>query len=417
MTWRISSNGRLERLVVFLGREAVPVGELVFQGAGRKRTALFRYARSWLEDVERRRPLSLVGLPLVAKAKDGTPYEVPLPFYDAAPDGWGKSVLEAAYPMQVFGMGEFLAAAGDERIGELRFGHDPSEGPEQWGPHAPSVVLPDGSESLEDLVLAAEAVDAGQAKPRHLAMLLRDSADQGGARPKARLRHQGVDWIAKFKAWGDGFDNPRMEAVCLSLADACGIVPPEHHIQHVAGRSVLLVRRFDRTATGERVGYMSAATLVKAEPGTYSTNWTYATLASAARQSGIVPCEAELFRRMLFNCAVHNTDDHLRNHAFLRGDDGRWRLSPVFDVVPNASKTMVLRPSPDVEATADIDVAFKAWPKFLLTQEQALEIRQQVEDGMRRLPEMLDLHKVSAHDRETLAPLLPTLGTQTTPRP
>jgi len=377
MAWRISKQGRLERLVVFLGETAIPVGELLFQGNGKIRSSIFRYAKSWLEHPDRR-PLYPLGLPLRAKAKDSTPYELPLPLYDAAPDGWGRAVLEAAYPMQVFGMGEFLAAAGDNREGELRFGSEAPDGPEIWTPTEPNINLPDGSETLESLMLAAEAVEAGQATRHHLSLLLRSSTDIGGARPKAQLRHEGEDWIAKFKAWGDGFDNPRIEAACLSLAEECGIETPPHRLLEVAGRSVLLVRRFDRARDGQRLGYLSAASLAKVPPGTYMTNWTYADLAAAAREIGIIPCEIELFRRMLFNCAIHNTDDHLRNHAFIR-DNAGWRLSPVFDILPNNQKTMVLRPARTIEATVDITTAFAAWPKFHLSLEQAKEIRDGLE--------------------------------------
>jgi serine/threonine-protein kinase HipA len=405
MAWQISSSGRLERLVVFLGDEARPVGELVFQGAGRLRTSLFRYARTWLENRDARRPLYPVELPLRGKAKDSTPYELPLPLYDAAPDGWGRSVLEVAYPNQVFGLGEFLAASGDNRSGELRFGSDPAAGPEVWVPGDAGIDLPVGTETLEDLAIAAEAMDAGQASGHHLRLLLRASADTGGARPKAHLRHEGGDWIAKFKTWGDGFDNPRMEAVCLSLAKECGIETPPHQFVEVAGRSILLVHRFDRRDDGVRLGYMSASSLVKVPPSTYMTDWTYADVAAAARSAGIAPCEAELFRRMLFNCLIHNTDDHLRNHAFIR-DEAGWRLSPVFDIVPNNQPAMVLRPSRDVAATADINVAFGAWPKFLLSEEQAYESRDEVERGTQKLPEMLDRFEVTAKDRDTLAPLL-----------
>ena len=408
MAWRISKAGRLERLIVFLGGEARPVGELVFQGAGRLRTSLFRYAKTWLDDGDVHRPLYPVELPLRNKAKDSTPYELPLPLYDAAPDGWGRSVLEVAYPNQVFGLGEFLAASGDNRSGELRFGCGPAAGPEVWMPGEPGIAMPQGTETLEDLAIAAEAVDAGDASAHHLRLLLRASADTGGARPKAHLRHKGGDWIAKFKTGGDGFDNPRMEAVCLSLAEECGIETPPHEFVEVAGRSVMLVHRFDRADDGARLGYMSAATLVKAPPSTYTTDWTYADVAAAARSVGIAPCEAELFRRMLFNCIIHNTDDHLRNHAFIR-DAGGWRLSPVFDIVTNNQSAMVLRPSRNVPATVDIDVAFEAWPKFLLSKEQADEIRDEVKRGMRKLPEILDQFEVAAKDRATLAPLVPAI--------
>jgi serine/threonine-protein kinase HipA len=90
---------------------------------------------------------------------------------------------------------------------------------------------------------------------------------------------------------------------------------------------------------------MSAATLTKADPTRYATDMSYAEIAIKARSAGIVPCEEELFRRLLFNCRVHNTDDHLRNHAFIPRD-GQWGLSPVFDAAPNRAPRLVLRPAP-----------------------------------------------------------------------
>jgi len=86
----------------------------------------------------------------------------------------------------------------------------------------------------------------------------------------------------------------------------------------------------------------------------------------------------------------------------------------VFDVVPNNRTTLVLRPARDIEATVSIDVAYPAWPSFRLTKEQASGIREQIEDGMRKLPEILDRFEVSSRDRQTLAPLLPT-GTALAP--
>ena len=411
MAWQTSKTGRLERLIVFLGNEARPVGELSFQGGGRIRTSLFRYARSWLED-NGRRPLYPIELPLRARAKDSTPYELPLPIYDASPDGWGRTVLEVAFPNRVFGMGELLAAAGDNRSGELRFGHDPIIGPEVWVPGHSEITMPDDTETIEDLAVAAEAVDSGKATGHHLSLLLRASADTGGARPKAHLRHEGGDWIAKFKSWGDGFDNPRMEAVCLSLAEECGIETPPHQFIEISGRSILLIQRFDRIDGGSRLGYMSAASLAKVPPSTYTTDWTYADVAAAARSAGIVPCEAELFRRMLFNCLIHNTDDHLRNHAFIR-DDAGWRLSPVFDVVPNKNPTLVLRPSRGSDATADINAAFDAWPKFLIEKGQAQTIRDEIETGVQKLPELLDKYEVSSKDRETVSEQVPDMKRST----
>jgi len=113
------------------------------------------------------------------------------------------------------------------------------------------MTIPDEGDTLEQLQAAAEAADAGTATARHLDLLFRKSGDLGGARPKATIWRDGLPWIAKFRAQGDAFDDPRVEAVCLSLARACGIHVTGHEVITVNRRSVLLVRRYDRGETGQ----------------------------------------------------------------------------------------------------------------------------------------------------------------------
>src|SRR5579859_5873622 len=113
MAWR-TSDDRLDWLVIFAtrGGQPVPMGALTFEGGNRVRQSFFRYARSWVERADAR-PASAVGVPLGAKAIPSTPFAVPLPFYDSMPDGWGKRILTLAFPNNIMGAGEFLAAAGD----------------------------------------------------------------------------------------------------------------------------------------------------------------------------------------------------------------------------------------------------------------------------------------------------------------
>jgi serine/threonine-protein kinase HipA len=329
---------------------------------------------------------------------------VPLPFLDAAPDGWGRAILAAAFPDQHFGDGEYLAAAGDERAGELRFGPTAEAPPERWvPPHRQAMSLPEEADTIEELQAAAEAVDEGKASPRHLELLFRKSGDLGGARPKAAIWRHGVPWIAKFRAQGDAFDDPRVEAACLTMAKACGIEVPEHEVIDVRGRSVLLVRRFDRGRPGERFGYSSAATMMGITTTGYATDATYASVATKARQQGVIPCEADLFRRMLFNCFIHNTDDHLRNHGFLR-DRGKWRLSPAFDLTAQRAQRLVLAPAAGVASAPDPVGAFEAHPAFGLDRSAAVAIYEEVVEGLRFARDALDTHGVSQRDREVLGP-------------
>ncbi|MBF0374825.1 MAG: HipA domain-containing protein [Alphaproteobacteria bacterium] len=303
-------------------------------------------------------------------------------------------------------MAEFLAAAGDDRVGDLGFGPTPESGPMQWVPRDdPRFAVPDGSESLDALLEASEAVDAGEATVTHLRRLFRSSADTGGARPKAHPQADGAEWIAKFRAWGDAFDDPKIEMVCLDLAERCRIEVPAHRLVDVAGRSVLLVKRFDRDGA-TRFGYMSAGTLMRAAPSTYETNVTYADLAAKARRTGIEPCEEAVFRRMLFNAFIHNTDDHLRNHGFRRIDGG-WRLAPAFDLVPCNKPAHVLAPAPGIAATPDPRAMLGSRAAFGLERKKAEETYSDIVDGLAALPLLLDRHEVGPTDRATVTGLMP----------
>ncbi len=400
--WRISK-GRIDRLVVFAGDAAAPVGELLFEGAGRggARQSIFRYARSWLTKKDAW-PLDPAGLALRRGAVSSLPHEVPLIFYDAAPDGWGRGVLRAAFPKQIFGMAEYLAASGTNRTGDLAFGFDENVGPERWVPDDPALKIPDGTETLADLLDAAAAVEEGRPRLHHLQMLCDSAVDFGGARPKAGIVDGDKSYIAKFPAMGDPFDDPRMEGVCLSLAEKCGIDVPKHLVVKVGEKSVLLVERFDRGANKERRGYMCAGTLVRHDPLSYSTNFSYSEVAIRAREAGITPCESDLFRRLLFNRFIHNTDDHLRNHGFYR-KGMTWELGPAFDLVPHRQVNPVMSAQPGAERVVDPLAAFEAHPHFRLTREKAARIYDEVVEGLKHLTQLMDDGDIVRKDRGVVA--------------
>ncbi len=248
--WELSEAGRIDKLFVFRRRGTghVVVGVLVFEGRGRVRRGRFQYASSYLRRDDRR-PIDPVSLQLTPRWRDASPFEVSLAFHDSGPDGWGKGIVDRAYPDLTLGMAEYLASGGSRRTGDLSYGPTPDR-PETWHPATPpSFGLPGDEDDVDMLLDAATAAEEGRASPSHLALLLR-SSDAGGARPKARLRRDGHDWIAKFPASGDRFDDPRMEAACLDVAEAAGIAVPERRLLRVSGRTVLLVRRFDRDEGG-----------------------------------------------------------------------------------------------------------------------------------------------------------------------
>jgi serine/threonine-protein kinase HipA len=408
--WRTSRTGRLDRLVVYRwqGEDYAPVGELTFEGTGRSRLGRFRYAGSLLR-AEGAEAIDPVGLPLVARSFATAPEEVPLAFHDAGPDGWGKEILTRAFPGSVLSMPEYLALGGRGRTGDLAFGPTPESGPETWVPSEPPLVgLPKETDDLEALMDAAAAVEAGDAEGHHFKLLLRNS-DVGGARPKARIRDEGRQWIAKFPTSMDRFDDPRVEAACLDVAEAAGFAVPRRKIVVAGGRAALFVERFDREEGigGRPFRYLSAATLLKQPSTAYGTERTYTDIAALGRTIGAKEAPAEIFGRLLLNAYLHNTDDHLRNHAFIdRG--GGWMPAPVFDLVPHPDKARhVPAPAPGVSPAWDVDAAFRSHAAFRLDTGTAEEIRDRVVQAACRLREFMDLREVSAADRRHLKDAFP----------
>ena len=162
----------------------------------------------------------------------------------------------------------------------------------------------------------------------------------GGARPKAVVRDDHDLWIAKLGCQDDRWNNPRVEHGMLTLARACGLNVADSRVETVAGRDVLLVRRFDRDWTPD--GYLrhrmvSALTLLRAGDSVGDRGeWSYLLLADEVRRASASPEDdlRELFGRICFNAAVSNLDDHPRNHAVL-AKERQWRLSPAFDLTPS----------------------------------------------------------------------------------
>ena len=167
----------------------------------------------------------------------------------------------------------------------------------------------------------------------------------GGARPKAVVENEAGLWIAKFNHPDDTWNSARVEHAMLILARACGLTTAESRVVEVAGRDVLLVKRFDREKT--QAGYLrarmiSALTLLRTED-TYQSRdkWSYVLLAEEVRRVCADPAQnaAELFRRMSFNALISNIDDHPRNHALI-AKETEWKLSPAYDLTPAVPVSM-----------------------------------------------------------------------------
>lgn len=272
---------------------------------------------------------------------------------DAAPDAWGRRVIEAKLkvPANSLPESEYLLHAGSDRVGALDIRTDIQ---------APAT---DGVGQIQDmgyLTEAAERIEMGLPIPARLDLIFAQGGSLGGARPKASVRDElGRLTLVKFPSRTDTFDVPLIETATLHLAMAAGLNVPDVHTRVLGDRRVMLIRRFDRYwpeeghgmaehadpvlapaagITERRMGFVSGLTLVGCDE-TESRTKGYADLAAAVRRychpEVIRADNEELFTRMVFNILVTNDDDHLRNHGFLW--DPRlpgWRLSPLYDVLP-----------------------------------------------------------------------------------
>ncbi len=251
-------------------------------------------------------------------------------FDDALPDDWGRRLLAAMIAadgtkptvpdmllrMRGGGTGALLVTATDAAP-------------------RPNQSVP--STALSELLDAAAQFEAGtlrQGDP--FRRLMEGSSRAGGARPKALVHDEFGEWLAKFpsRERDEGYDVVGLEAICLLLARRAGLDVPESRLQTIGARRVLMVKRFDVTAEGGRYHMVSLRTLCKERPGLYVRG--YSELALVLRKYSAAPADdvAALYRHMLFNAAVGNVDDHLKNFWMLAWPGG-FRLAPAFDLVPD----------------------------------------------------------------------------------
>lgn len=339
---------------------------------------------------------------------------------DAAPDAWGRRVIEARrkVPANTLSEAEYLLAAGGDRVGALDIR------PDIKSPDSPSAS---DLQSLEYVLQAAEAVESGMPVPAKLEPFLGAGPSAGGARPKASVRdEQGALWLAKFPARGDAFDVARAESCTLELARRCGLTVPELRYITVGTRPVMLIRRFDRywAAPGllpepglamhdsrpgnglseGRLPLVSGLTLVACTEFESRTKG-YHDLAAAIRKHVCtdritVNCE-ELFARMVFNIFVSNDDDHLRNHAFVRDPrTGGWMLSPLYDVVPRPGVAYERQLHLEVGAQgklASLDNALSYFSAFVPERSRAIDIIRGVWSEVREWETTFEAHGADRH--------------------
>ena len=252
---------------------------------------------------------------------------------DAGPDAWGRRVIEHKLQRGPADLEEidYLVSGPQDGAGYLSFGTkvDPSTSKRRYN----------RTHQLPDLVGAAEAIEEGKRVPEHILEQLEPGTSMGGARPKATIEDGNRLWLGKFPEKADRCNLQRVEYATIELARRCGIDVCNARLESIGGRDVLMVERFDREHTEGgylRFGLVSALTMLDCDESYLDRErWSYPLLADQLRRWSKKPDEdrVELFRRIVFNAAVTNNDDHPRNHAVRRTARG-CRLAPAYDLVP-----------------------------------------------------------------------------------
>jgi serine/threonine-protein kinase HipA len=259
---------------------------------------------------------------------------------DARPDRWGEKVIRFVDKPKRLSLMEYLYYAGDDRFGALGVSTSSST----YSPRAMS-PLPrlDDAQQLSEVaakIEASEPLNALEAK-----IIAGGGSPLGGAKPKALIDIDGEQWVIKFFN-NEPVDTPLIEHATMTLAKRAGITVAETQVIRLADANAIAVRRFDREQD-RRIHSMSAGTAIRAATASGAEpDMGYPELARILRRVGMTQDDMnqrdarELFRRMVFNILVDNTDDHEKNHSLLvvnPFDNGRLKLAPAYDVLPTNS--------------------------------------------------------------------------------
>ena len=310
-------------------------------------------------------------------------------FADASPDRWGRVLMnkrerilaekEGRKPSKLYDSDYLLGVYDETRMGGIRFKVNP-EGPflsddkeTAAPPWATLRTLEEASRNFEN--------DETGLTEKWLNQLIKPGSSLGGARPKATV----VDtkdrlWIAKFPSKNDENDTGAWEIVAHDLAALCGLNVPEAKLEKFSPiGSTFLIKRFDRLGS-KRVHFASAMTLLGKKDGASAADGSsYLDIAAFIKSYGAQPKKdlIELWKRIVFNMAVTNTDDHLRNHAFILTEKG-WILSPLYDVNPVPYGDELSLNVDENDNSISIDLAVQTAVKFGISKSDAEAVAEDI---------------------------------------
>ncbi len=387
-------------ITIDLGQEGKSLGVLRYDQQGARESASFEYDLAWMNAPDR---FAIEpGLPLVAgpqfhrKVRAGSVFHAAIA--DTEPDGWARRVIQRDHakrrqearrdgrPVDASPLNsmDYLLAVDDiSRIGALRLQDENGRyqrAIEEGRRTTPPLI------ELAQLLAATRAVETNTETEADLAYLRGRGTSLGGLRPKCSvIDEDGRLAIGKFPSVTDERSVTKGEVLALRLARRAGIDAAEARLVDSDGSPVALIRRFDRTAAGERLMYVSAATMLGAEPADPGEH-SYTEIVDALRQYGSEAAAdiEQLWRRIAFSILITNVDDHLLNHGFLHVDRGQWRLSPAFDVNPFPDRVRELKTwiSEETGPEATITALMAVIAYFRITPKRAREILAEVEKAV-----------------------------------
>ncbi len=392
-------NGRQESVFVYLDVAGmsgpVPMGTLHAQCGRGTQVFSFEYAPEWLgrEEAFAFDPdLQLLGgaqYPPQARTNFGI-------FLDSSPDRWGRLLMQRREnlrarqqerrPRRLTDWDYLLGVHDETRLGALRLrslvsGDFLDDNRQLAAPPITSVrALEEASRGLEKHLDDEDNPEYA----RWLNQLMAPGSSLGGARPKASVRDEsGALCIAKFPSRADMRDMAAWEMVAHRLAAKCGIAVPEARLLSTAASdSTFLVKRFDRTAVGERLAFVSAMTLTQRQDGEPGASYVELVELLQRQGSDTAADTHQLFRRIVFSILIHNTDDHLRNHGFFVDGLG-VRLSPAFDVNPSVDREDLTLAIDETETVCDVEIARGAHGFYALRLKEADAVIGEVQEAVK----------------------------------
>jgi serine/threonine-protein kinase HipA len=383
-------------------QEPTCMGVLTAQQAKGRKAFSFEYSKEWIRSKEQL--LLDPDIAWYAGSQYPNGKENFGIFMDSMPDTWGRKLMMRRAGQTLYDIDFLLGVYDESRMGALRFKLDP-EGPflddnkRYPTPHWSNVrELQHGAAIIE----SDEETDEAK---KWLEILIAPGSSLGGARPKANiLDDHKHPWIAKFPAKADTFDKAAWEYLAYQLALMAGIEMAESHIEKVSGKyHTFFTKRFDRL-NGERIHFASAMTMtgnnedtIKERPASYLDIAEFIQYSGANVQADL----HQLWRRIIFNIAISNTDDHLRNHGFLLEENG-WRLSPAYDLNPSIDKEGLALNIDTNDNSLSFELAKTVGPYFQLDDKQMNAIIKEVIRATQNWKRVADKIGISRTEQELM---------------